>query len=86
MVKNKRKMTHFMESRRRLLVGGLLPPLLRLPLPVLALRFGVDLRGADEREPPSPQDKVGRSKPNSLGGCFATIYLNVKFFHIIILL
>lgn len=77
MVKSKRKITHFIEKRRRLFEGGLWPPPpLRLPPPALLVRFCVGLREAEERDPPSPRDKVGRSKPNSLGGCFATNYLN----------
>lgn len=75
MVKNKRNKTHFMETLRRFFEGGLPPP---LP-PPLDLRLGVDLVDDDARDSPRPPDKVGRSKPNNVGGCSATVYLNVKF-------
>ena len=63
-----------METRRRFFLEGSL---------WLFVFFDLGLEAVFEREegrrdPDSPPDRVGRSNPNNVGGFFATIYLNVK--------
>jgi hypothetical protein len=72
MVKNKRNRTHFIDIFLR---RGGLPP---LP-PPWDLCFWEGRAEDETRDSPRLPDKVGRSKPNKVGGCFATIYLNVEF-------
>jgi len=75
MVKNSRRITHFMERRRRPLGGCfLLPSLLpALPPPLVDLRFDVVLLLAEKRDTPFPlDDKTGRSKPKSERDFLAT--------------